>query len=70
MFSREAMDFPSLEIFRASLGGALSNLQEWEVLLPVAGGLNEMIFKVCSNPNYSVILCGKTVQHVAAAAGV
>lgn len=36
----------------------------------MTGGLNEMIFKVYTNSKHSVILCGKPVQHVAAAAGV
>ena len=48
------MDAPSLEVFKARLDGALSNLVQWEVSLPVAGGHNWMGFKVSSNPNHSV----------------
>jgi len=36
---REAVDAPSLEVFKARLDGALSNLVWWEVSLLVAGGL-------------------------------
>jgi len=36
---REAVDAPSLEVFKARLDGALSNLVWWKVFLPVAGGL-------------------------------
>ena len=35
----EAVDAPSLEVFKARLDGALGNLVWWEVSLPVAGGL-------------------------------
>ena len=34
---REAVDAPSLEAFKARLDGALSNLAEWKVSLPMAG---------------------------------
>jgi len=33
---REAVDAPSLEAFKASLDGALSNLVWWKVSLPTA----------------------------------
>jgi len=36
---REAVDAPSLEVFKARLDGALSNLVQWKMSLPVAGGL-------------------------------
>ncbi|PKU47329.1 hypothetical protein llap_2354 [Limosa lapponica baueri] len=36
---REVVDAPSLEVFTARLDGALSNLVQWEVSLPMAGGL-------------------------------
>lgn len=36
---REAVDAPSLEVFKARLDGALGNLVWWEVSLPMAGGL-------------------------------
>jgi len=36
---REVVDAPSLEAFKARLGGALCNLIWWEVFLPMAGGL-------------------------------
>ena len=36
---REAVDTQSLEVFKARLDGALSNLVWWEVTLPMAGGL-------------------------------
>jgi len=46
----------SLEALRARLDGAVSNLLQKEVSLPTAGGWNEMILKVPSNPNDSMIL--------------
>ena len=36
---RGAVDAPSLEVFKARLDGAVSNLVWWEVSLPMAGGL-------------------------------
>ena len=53
---REAVAAPSLAVFKAGLDGALSTLVWWKVSLPMAGGWNEMIFKVLSNPNHSTIL--------------
>ena len=35
---REAVDAPSVEVFKARLDGALDNPVWWEVSLPVAGG--------------------------------
>ena len=36
---REVVHAPSLEVFKARLDEALSNLIEWKVSLPMAGGL-------------------------------
>ena len=36
---REAVEAPSLAVFKARLDGALSNLVWWKVFLPMAGGL-------------------------------
>ena len=36
---REAVDAPSLAVFKVSLDGALSTLVWWKVSLPMAGGL-------------------------------
>jgi len=36
---REVVDAPSLEVFKARLDRALSNLVWWKLSLPVAGGL-------------------------------
>jgi len=36
---REAVAAPSLEVFKASLDGALSNLVWWKVSLLMGGGL-------------------------------
>jgi len=36
---REAVGAPSLEVFKARLDGASSNLVWWKVCLPMAGGL-------------------------------
>lgn len=49
---REAVDAPSLEVLKARLDGALGNLVWWEVSLPMAGGWNQGIFKIPSNPNH------------------
>ena len=54
--SREAVDAPSMEAFKARLDGAVSNLVWWEVSLPIAGGWNYMILNVPSNPNHSMVL--------------
>ena len=61
---REAVDAPSLEVFKARLDGALGNLVWWEVSLPMAGGWNWVIVKVPSNPNPSVILWFKLWENV------
>ena len=54
---REAVAAPSLEGFKARLDGALGNLGEWKVSLPMAGGWNWMIFAVPLKLNHSMILC-------------
>jgi len=38
---REAVDAPSLAVFKARLDGALSNLLWWKGSLPVAGRLEQ-----------------------------
>ena len=48
----EVVDAPSLEAFKARLDGALSNLVQGEVSLPIAGDWNYMILKVPSNLNH------------------
>ncbi|KAK4831685.1 hypothetical protein QYF61_018682 [Mycteria americana] len=53
---REIVDAPSLEVFKGRLDGALSNLMEWKVSLPIAGGWTSLSSKVPSNPNHSMIL--------------
>jgi len=53
---REAVAAPSLAVFKARLTGALSTLGWWKMSLLMAGGWNQMSFKVPSNPNHSVIL--------------
>jgi len=39
MLPREAMDAPSLAVFKARVDGALSNLVWWKMSLLTAGGL-------------------------------
>jgi len=39
------VDVPSLEVCKARLDGALDNLISWKVSLPVAGGLDKLIFE-------------------------
>jgi len=52
---REAVAAPSLAGFKARLDGALSTLGWWE-MCSRQGGWNQVIFKVPSNPNHSMIL--------------
>ena len=52
----EVINAPFLEAFKARLDGTASNLVWWEVSLPIAGGWNDMILHVLSNPNHSMIL--------------
>ena len=49
------MDAPSLEVSKARLDGALSILLWWKLILPMAGGWNQ-IFQLPSNPHHSVLL--------------
>ena len=53
----EAVAAPSLAVLTVGLDGALSNLVWWKVSLPRAGGRNEVICKVPSNSNCSMMLC-------------
>jgi len=53
---REAVGAPSLEVLKARLDGALGSLSWWVAAMTTAGGWNQMIFKVPSNPSYSIIL--------------
>jgi len=53
---REAVAAPSLAAFKARLDEALSNVVRWKGSPPMAGGWNEMNFKVPSNPNNSKFL--------------
>jgi len=43
-------------VFKARLDGAWSNLGWWKGSLRIAGGWNEMVYKVPSIPNHSVFL--------------
>jgi len=47
---------PSLAALKARLDGAGSTLGWWEMSLLMAGGWNQMVYKVPSNPNRSMIL--------------
>lgn len=51
----EDTDAPSLELSKAWLDRALSNLGQWKMSLSMAVGWNRMISKVPSNPNYSLV---------------
>jgi len=52
----EAVAAPSLAVSKARLDRALSTLLWWKGSLPMAGGWNEMVCEVPSNPNHTVIL--------------
>jgi len=54
--SSEVVDAPSLEMFKARLYGAVSNLVWKDLSLPIAGALNYVIFMILSNPNHYMIL--------------
>ena len=54
-FPREVVDAPSLETFKVSLDGALSNLS-WRCPCSLQEGWTRWPLKVPSNPNCSVIL--------------
>jgi len=49
-------DASSLVVFKARMDEALSSPIYLKVSLPMAGGLEQMVFKVSSNPNHSMIL--------------
>jgi len=53
---REAVAAPFVAVFKARLDGALSSLVWWKMSLLMAGGWNQMIFKVPSNSYHSTIL--------------
>lgn len=50
---KEVLDAVSLEVFKARLHGALSNLGYWKLSLPMQEW-NQMDFNVPSNPNASM----------------
>ena len=52
---KEAVDAPSLEVLKARLDGALSNLVSGRGPCPWQEGWSWMIYNVPSNPNHSVI---------------
>ena len=53
---REAVAAPFLAVFEVRFDGAWSNLVQWKVSLPVAGGWNWVRFQLPSNTNHSRIL--------------
>lgn len=55
---REAVNVPSLEVFKASLDMVWGNLLKWVTSLFMHGRVvgSRRSFNVLSNPNYSVIL--------------
>ena len=53
---KRSMLFPYLEAFEARLEGTQSNTVQRKVSLPIAGGWNQVILKVLSNSNHSMIL--------------
>lgn len=52
----KAVDAPSLEVFMVGLDGSLSKLIQQKVSLPMTGDQNQVISKILSNTNCSVIL--------------
>lgn len=56
LFAPSHFPSPSLEAFKAKLGGILGRLIRWVAILPAARGWNYVIFEVPSNPGNSVIL--------------
>ena len=52
--SKEAVDAPSLEAFKARLDVALGSLVCWLATLHTAGGWNQMVIVVLFNPGHSV----------------
>jgi len=55
-FPREAAAALSLEVFKATLDEALRTLVWWKVSLPMAGGWNQMVYKVPSKPLYDSLI--------------
>ena len=54
---REAVDVPSLEVFKAGLDGILGSPDLVGGTLLTAGCQSLMVFKVPSNISHSIILC-------------
>lgn len=54
--AREVVGAPYLEVFSASLDGALGSLSWWVATLPITGTWNWMIFKGSCNLCHSMIL--------------
>ncbi|KAM9519930.1 suppressor of IKBKE 1 isoform 1-T1 [Guaruba guarouba] len=54
---KDAVNTPSLAVFKAKLDRASGHMVLRKVSLLVAGGWKGVIFKALSNPNCSVILC-------------
>jgi len=53
---REVVDAPSLGSFQARLDGALSNLTQLKMSLPMAGRWTGWPLKVPPNPTHSMVL--------------
>ncbi|KAK4812297.1 hypothetical protein QYF61_014083 [Mycteria americana] len=61
----EAVDAPSLEAFKVRLDGALSNLIQWKMSLPTAGGLDWIIFEGPFQPKpLCDSVCLPTIEHL------
>ena len=60
--SKEVVDAPSLEAFKARLDVALGSLVWWLETLHTAGGWNSMITVVLFNPGHSVILVNQMAK--------
>jgi len=54
--SKEVVDAPSLEAFKARLDVALGSLVWWLATLHIAGGENSRITVVLFNPGHSMII--------------
>lgn len=52
-FFREGLDVLPLEVLEARLDGSLNNLIQIKVSVSIAGGWNQLVFKISSNPNHS-----------------
>lgn len=53
---RGAVDPLPLEVYKAGMDEALSNLVYWKVFLPTAGGINYVIIKCTFQPKPSMVL--------------